>query len=385
MEQLKVWNCRFDEAENASEALNKLRQACREEEPFQVALLDYQMPEMDGVHLARQIKEDEQLAATRLLLLTSVPRRGDAARMMRAGFEAYLTKPIKQSHLYDALALVAGHKKEEQQPKAREKIITRHTINEVRRSKLRILLAEDNVVNQKVACRMLEKLGYRCDVAANGQEAVQALTNIPYHLIFMDCQMPEMDGYEATQKIRQMEQEQEEHTVIVAMTANAMPEDREKCLRAGMDDYISKPIKLDLLCQILDKYMGNRLSPGSKLERETKKSEGPIDLERLSQAAGEDPEFENELLELFLEDQQERVENLRDLIQQEDYPLLQREAHTLKGASANLGISSLQRAALLLETAVKEEKWGELQERAQVVETEFDRVSTFIQNRLKNS
>ena len=200
-------------------------------------------------------------------MLTSWGQAGDANRMKEAGFAAYLTKPARQTLLFDALATVWGAWKLAKPAD----LITRHSLAEARRAKpaptlagqsagaalsfrARVLVVEDNVVNQRIALRMLEKLGCRVDVAANGSEALEMTGTLPYDIVFMDCQMPVMDGYEATQRIRQREG-QNGHLPIVAMTANAMEGDRERCLAAGMDDYISKPIAKPTLVQALERHL----------------------------------------------------------------------------------------------------------------------------------
>jgi len=252
-EQLKSWGCDTEEAGDGPDALEKLRAAVEAGRPFQLALLDYQMPGMDGEVLAREIKADPKIAHTPLILATSVPRRGDSARMLEAGFDAYLTKPVKQSHLYDSIATVMGLQQKED-PATKRALITKHTLHEAARGRFKILVVEDNIVNQKVAALILEKAGYRCDVAANGKEAVEALSRIPYDLVLMDCQMPVMDGFEATAEIRKLDGEAR-HTTIIAVTAHAGKEDRERSLEAGMDDHITKPVSAKVLNEILEKYL----------------------------------------------------------------------------------------------------------------------------------
>jgi len=202
--------------------------------------------------LARAIKSDPLLATVPLVLLTSVSYRGGAGEARDAGFSAFLLKPIRQSQLYDCLAAVMGMASEP----SPTRLVTRHTLREAQAElRARVLVAEDNAVNQKLAVRMLEKLGCRVDVVANGLEAVEASARIVYHCIFMDCQMPEMDGYEATGVIRQREEHTGAHVPIIAMTANAMQGDRERCLAAGMDDYVSKPVQPRELGPMLQKWM----------------------------------------------------------------------------------------------------------------------------------
>ncbi|BFU89257.1 MAG: hypothetical protein NTAFB01_04440 [Nitrospira sp.] len=254
----------YQSAENGYQALECLRDAADRQAPFALAILDMQMPGMDGLELARRIKSEPAISATRLVLLTSVGQRGDAKAAQSAGIAAYLTKPIRQSLLYECLGLVLGSVPHAvaPTPQTGTTIITRYSLSEVQtRSRPLVLLVEDNPVNQKVAANMIEKLGYRVNVAANGREAVDSLASIPYALVFMDCQMPEMDGFEATRVIRKQEESlrpeggKPPHLPIVAMTANAMQEDRDRCLAVGMDDFLSKPVTSKSLAAVLDRWL----------------------------------------------------------------------------------------------------------------------------------
>ena len=262
-EQLRRWGLRNQCYPSGEEALTTLRQAHAAGDPYQIAILDHQIPGMDGETLGRAIKGDPLLRETVLVMLTSLGRRGDAERLTEAGFSAYLVKPVRSSQLLDALAAVWGGRT---QGKPIE-LVTRHTLAEAHAARpvaptteskiqhVRVLVAEDNVVNQRVAMRMLEKHGCRVDVAANGKEAVEMLETLPYDLIFMDCQMPEMDGFEATREIRRREEASGRHIPIIAMTANAMQGDQERCLEAGMDDYISKPVKPPIFQSVLGRWI----------------------------------------------------------------------------------------------------------------------------------
>jgi two-component system, sensor histidine kinase and response regulator len=253
------WGMSNGSAENGLQALDFLHRSVAEGRPYDLAILDMQMPEMDGMQLARSIKSDPALAHTRLILLTSMgPRKSSAWE--EAGFSASLSKPVRQSQLFDCIANVMGDSVGAILPSrtatpnvpSSAGSLPNGRVDEVAaviRPPL-ILVVEDNVVNQKVAVRMLEKCGYRADVAANGAEAVRAVSLIPYEIIFMDCQMPEMDGFEATAQIRLMDGP-ERRRAIIAMTANALQGDRERCLDAGMDDYLAKPIRtIDLVSAI---------------------------------------------------------------------------------------------------------------------------------------
>lgn len=253
-EQLRVWSCRTEEADNGLMALSMLTDAAAAGEPFKVAIIDHTLPGLDGGELAVKIKEDSSLSDTALILVTSIPERGDAATMEGRGIDAYLTKPVKRAYLCNAFATVLGEKEEEGSASKR-KLITRHTLNEATRGQGQILLAEDNPVNQKLAVCMLEKAGYSCDVAPNGLEALKAVEGKEYDLILMDCRMPEMDGLETTREIRTREEGKSRRIPIIAMTAEAMKGSRDLCIEAGMDDYIAKPISAPALYQMIKKHM----------------------------------------------------------------------------------------------------------------------------------
>jgi PAS domain S-box-containing protein len=280
-QQLTLWDITADEAEDGPQALEMMSRAVAQGRPYDFAILDFMLPSMDGMELASLLKAAPKLAATKLLLLTSAGCRGAGQLAREAGFDGYLTKPVRQAHLWGCLTRIMGRGSAD----TASALITRHTVAETQtRNRIPILVAEDNPVNQKLAVRLLEKLGYRADVAANGLEAVAAVNHIPYAAVLMDCQMPEMDGFEATKEIRrrevqlaaisrQLAEEQHgtgtrltthtqrlitAHIPIIAMTANAMQGDRERCLEAGMDDYISKPINPERLRALLMRWVPQR-------------------------------------------------------------------------------------------------------------------------------
>jgi CheY-like chemotaxis protein len=261
IELLKHWGCRYESAPEAQSALALLHEAARLNDPFLVALLDQQMPDMDGLELGRRIKGDPLLSSTLMIMITAQSQRGDATLLQQIGFAGYLPKPVRQSQLRDCIAIVLGRSNQttsNQTPENMEPLITRHTVAEIENRSIRILLAEDNLINQKVAQSILGKIGYKADIVANGLEAVRALKIINYDVVLMDCQMPEMNGFEATAVIRDPESNVLNHKVpIIAMTANAMKGDREICVAAGMDDYISKPVKKEELAALLEKWRGS--------------------------------------------------------------------------------------------------------------------------------
>ncbi|MDR4480236.1 MAG: PAS domain S-box protein [Nitrospira sp.] len=247
-------------AESGREALELAHAAAAMQKPFDLALIESHLSESDGFETARLLKQDPATADMRLVILTTIGRRGDGHTAHTLGIDAYLTKPLRQAQLLECLCLLLCNRAAVETPAHAEvtPLMTRHTLAETETAtKPCLLLAEDNPVNQKVACKMLEKLGYRVDVASNGQEAVAAHERSRYPLIFMDCQMPDVDGFEATALIRKMEG-RSAHTPIVAMTANAMQGDRERCLAAGMDDYVAKPIRPKDLQMVLDTWLHKR-------------------------------------------------------------------------------------------------------------------------------
>jgi PAS domain S-box-containing protein len=253
---LNHWGCRIESAVDAKSALVLMQEAVQAGDPFQLALLDQEMPEMDGLELARRIKADPLLESTMMIMITSMGQRGDSAILEQIGFDGYLSKPVRQSTLFDCISLVLARKSAAPgSPRLPQGIVTRFTVAEYAEHNTRILLAEDNIINQKVAQNILNKLGYKADVVANGIEAVRALELIHYDLVLMDCMMPEMNGFDATKAIRDQESKVLNHDIpIIAMTANAMQEDREQCLSAGMNDYLSKPVKKEELAAVLEKW-----------------------------------------------------------------------------------------------------------------------------------
>jgi CheY-like chemotaxis protein/HPt (histidine-containing phosphotransfer) domain-containing protein len=310
---------------------------------------------MDGEELAREIKGDPELAATGLVMMTSVGARGDAARMEKVGFAAYLVKPVRQSHFYDCLAAVvgpenrAGEGAEGEGGSPAGRIITRHTLAERARRRARILLAEDNLVNQKVALKALEKLGYSADTANDGAQALQAAREKRYDLILMDVQMPVMDGMEATRQIRDAHSGSLNPAVtIVALTAHAMAGDKERCLNMGMDDYLPKPIKAAELQEVISRWLTTGApGPESEPAAETMAvaeppAAGVFDEKVLLNVLEGDRESAAEIAKQYLQDVGGQVASLREAIQSGDADLVRERAHLLKGASASVGAQALR-------------------------------------------
>lgn len=255
-EYLKGWRCQYKSVESGKEALNMLKKAVEENDPFKIALIDMQIPEMSGEMLGRRIKETPQLENTLLIMSTSSGNHEEIARVKKIGFSAYLTKPVKHAQMFKCMKTVLGISRLKQDKKNKNQFITKYSLDNMEHSKHSILLVEDNMINQKLALKILQKLGLKADAAINGVEALKALEKTDYNLVLMDIQMPKMDGYECTRTIRDPESNVLNHNVpIVAMTANAMSGDRENCLNAGMDDYITKPIRINTLKTALQTYL----------------------------------------------------------------------------------------------------------------------------------
>ena len=251
-EQVASWGMICESADSGARALEVLRARSLQDQPFDLVLLDFQMPAMDGLMVAQAIKDDGAIPPPQIVLLTSSGQRIEPERAQALMIGATLTKPVRQSQLYDGIATALGKGREERPAAATRK---RRPLRRLARGAPRVLVAEDNQVNQKVAVHMLEGMGYRADVVGNGREAVEALSRIPYAAVLMDCQMPEMDGYEATAEIRNREGP-DQHTPIIAMTASAMRGDKERCLAAGMDDYLTKPVRSKEMAAVLARWTG---------------------------------------------------------------------------------------------------------------------------------
>ncbi len=355
---LKHWGCRHEVAADGAEGLTMLQEAATAGDPFRIAILDQEMPDMDGTDLGTRIKADSDISSTLLIMLTSIAQKGDAAILERIGFAGYLHKPVRQAQLYDCLelALVRDSNKDVGTPPP-QGIITRHIIAETGRPGVRILLAEDNIINQKVAQHMLKSIGYRVDVVADGQEAVRALKLINYDVVLMDCQMPVMTGFEATEAIRNVTSEVLNSAVpIIAMTANATLGDRERCLDAGMNDYLSKPVTKEKLAEMLEKW----LALDSVQVTQTLLDDGQISSHELFgkqwllERADGDVAFMRNILSETAQKLPLELEMLRLLCDGCDSSAIRLQAHSLKWLAANIGANALRDVCLRVEMAAKE-------------------------------
>ncbi len=355
--QLGAWGVRSEEAPDGPAALLALVRAKDAGDPFGAAILDMQMPGMDGAELARVIKADEALASTRLVLMTSLGERGYARQMEEIGFAAFLVKPARQSDIFDSLAAVLAGAAV---PRPERPIVTRHAIREMRRGAIRILLAEDNITNQQVALGILKRLGLRADTVTSGVEAITALETLPYDLVLMDVQMPEMDGLEATRHIRDPQSAVLRHEIpIIAMTAHAMQGDRERCLEAGMNDYVAKPISAQALADALERWLprDETVTPVPGLpalvvaaSAQRQEMDAPV-FDRVGMMARlmDDEALARIVVQGFLEDAPKQIGALRGYFEAGDVPGALRSAHTIKGASATVGGEALRAVAAEME------------------------------------
>jgi len=372
-------------ASSADEALALMRQAAMAGKPFEVALLDHQMPGCDGKKLGELIVGDATIKGARLILLTSSGQRGDGHTFADLGFAGYLLKPVTQRDLTDCLMLVLSSQAESWHLKS-QPIITRHALRSQRaQHKHRILLAEDNAVNQKVACRTLEKLGFRVDVAVDGQAAILAWESGRYDLILMDCQMPVVDGYEATRQIRSREKESGKHIPIVALTAHAMKGADAQCTAAGMDDYLSKPIDRAQLEATLDRWLNGSASteainPLAIAERPSE--DMPVDWVRLLDATDQDEELARELAVLFIDSGASSMQEIVVALDGGDYGKLGEKAHEIKGASANLQATATCAAAARLEVAARNGDTDQVPELTRQLKTEINRAFEYLRSRV---
>ncbi|TMA52135.1 MAG: response regulator [Deltaproteobacteria bacterium] len=375
---LTAWGMHSESAEDGAQGLELLRTAATGREPYKLAILDFWMPGMGGLELTRAIKANPTLAALKLVMLTSMGQRDEGQAALQAGIDAYLTKPVRQSQLFDCLATVMGQALKPGQPQPASWVTLQPGTAAPPQGRPLVLVADDNPVNQKLAVRLLEKLGYRADIVANGLEAIAALSRTSYAAVLMDCQMPELDGFAATKAIREREAAENAecgmrnaecgtqdssfiihhssllHMPIIAMTAHAMQGDEKRwCLEAGMDDYISKPIKPDALKVTLERWVSQ---PGTAEESRVQSLESRVqpptpafDLEEVLAWVEGDRELLSEMAALFLQECPKLLSNIKTALLHHDATALEHAAHRLKGSVGNFAALGVFEAARQLE------------------------------------
>ena len=326
-EILQSWHMRPAIANGAATAMAALKEAHATGQPFTLALLDCMMPEIDGFGLTEQILRDPNLAQTVLIMISSAGHGGFAARCREMGLAGYLSKPLKQSELFDAIVTALSQKpaaRPSAQPAARG----------LRRN-LRVLLAEDNPVNQRLAVKLLEKQGHQVVITGNGKEALAALEHDRFDFVLMDVQMPEMGGLEATELIRKREKTEGGHIPIIAMTAHALKGDRERCLEAGMDAYVAKPVQSRLLFEAIDGVIpaDPKTDSAEQMPTEEVNVDAKVfDYETALAMIDGDQELFQELATLFISESSGLLNQIHDALAQRDAKALERAAHSLKGS-----------------------------------------------------
>jgi CheY-like chemotaxis protein len=393
--QTSKWGMIPRGTQNAGQALEWLRSG----EMFDLAILDMQMPGMDGLMLAGEIRRLPAATAMPLVLLTSMGVRTDNPDFARVAFASCLTKPIKPAQLQEVLVRVASGAR---QPPRKEPVQAKLDPSLANRLPLRVLLCDDNVVNQKVALRLLQQMGYRSDLAANGVEALAALDRQPYDLIFMDVMMPEMDGLEATRLIRDRQLHKDKYPnykdpiIIIAMTASAMQGDRERCLAAGMDDYVAKPVRLEDVRRMVERWGATAHADGAKRPASVTEepaasaavsataakpaaAEPPVDMDRLLDFTSGDPANLRELVDLYLKQTQEQMGQIEAAIKSADAQELRRVAHSCAGASATCGMKKLAPMLRDLERMGMEQKLDAAPRLCQDAVDEFKRIRGFLE------
>lgn len=380
-----AWGMRNGTAASADEALKALHQAHLDANPVKVALIDQVLPDKTGLQLAGEISRDPAISATRLILVTPFDAPGLAEEAIKHGFSGYLTKPVRQSRLLNCLCeVVSGsrpiaHKTSEPAQVDDAKKTTRA-------NKL-ILVAEDHLINQQVTRLYLEQMGLQCQIVSNGEETIEALNNADYALILMDCQMPEMDGFDATRAIRKAETLTGRHIPIVAMTAHAISGDKERCLAAGMDDYLSKPVEPSELRSVLDKW----LSEEETAEKESGKREAssistdipePLDLEALLIKTGKNGTIK--LLSLFLSQPPSELYKLKNSIYSRDPAGTRVMVHALKSVFGALCARRLRTLLTDIDEAVVNEKWQSADRLSQDFETALTQLESSINEALES-
>ncbi|MBU2431315.1 MAG: response regulator, partial [Proteobacteria bacterium] len=400
---LNTLNINYEQAFDDTEALEMLKWSYDENQPFFLVIMETKEFDVTAEALGRKIRQDDMFKHTRLMLLTSIGKKGDAKRFEDAGFSAFLSKPVEGPLLLDAIKSVLSR------PVAQGAftlpIITKYSIVEKKKHLRHILIVDDIETNLLTARALIGKHGYQIDEARNGVIAVQKHKDNAYDLILMDCQMPEMDGFEATRRIREHEARLNKEPVpIIAMTGNAFESDRKKCLEAGMNDFIAKPVEPDMLKQVISAYLNNDSylpksvvddTPedfeslvnmavcGSEMDLSEQISETQVsaknsdtksfDREKLSERFGNDQELIEAVLEAFFLEAPELIDHIQTAVQNNDIETVRLKAHALKGSSANINAELLRQAALELETEAKNQKTELFAQRCAQLQDEYEK------------
>ncbi len=387
LDMLGGLGCHTGAVDNGTAALQELKDAAAKGSGFDVLLLDVEMPGMDGAETVRSISNDKTVRGVKVIALTTAEAPNGKAAIQVTGCTGCVAKPVRRSRLLSAIANTLLDEKGAGETPA-EPGPGEHSQMGIESGTIRILLAEDHPVNQKVAIAMLRKTGALVDVVDNGQRAVYAALSREYDIIFTDIQMPVMDGFEAARAIREAEKTEADHRVIIAMTAHAMPGDREKCLEAGMDDYITKPLRESELREMVEKWTdrqqdtGQDASAGVALPEPEKDDaapvvESPIDWATGLDRFGGDREFFLEVLSAFMEATEGQLKSLSEAIEKKDTEVVRREGHSIKGAARTLSADALADHAYSMEIIGKEKDLSKATEVFDALTAEFKRLAAY--------
>ena len=391
---LDGWRLRHHEVADGLQALSALRSAVAEGDPFQIAILDMHMPDMNGINLASKIKSEPSISNTLLVMLSSVRGEDESRTALGVGIETWLTKPVRKADLLSSLIEVTGRKPAYQDSDG--EAVAEQPDGNVTYQGICVLVAEDNSVNREVVKLMLKSLGCKADMAENGREAVELFSRKHYHLVLMDCQMPEMDGFEATRLMREIDAAQQsrgghQHTPIVALTAHAMDGHPERCIAEGMDDYLGKPFERNQLCSILDRWTGSPAASNQDTEGAAFAAPGtsasadqPPSLDNLLDKKALDairemesdslPNLVVQVVDLYLKDAPILMNSIVKSLEAGDAEQTFRVAHMLKSSSANIGAVSLATLCRELETGARTGKLSDFSNTVTKIEQQLAKV-----------
>jgi two-component system sensor histidine kinase/response regulator len=379
-EQLSAWRMQPTAVDGGESALEALHAAALRETPYDLAIVDLNMPDMDGIELGGRITADSRIPSPHLILLTSSDDP-DADAVKKAGFVATLTKPVHRSALYGCLANVMSS--DTQPPSVATTKPSRAAVPESPPpTRGNVLVVEDNEINQAVAVGFLAKIGYHSDVASDGLQALDMISKTPYHAVLMDCQMPVMDGYEATVELRRREGSAR-HMPVIAMTADALAENRDRCIAAGMDDFVAKPISRDAVASVLGRWVPETAASrpaagngGRERTEEDRQSVAESIRARMEELGGSDPDSDNaafaRIATMFIDQEQTEIEELADAIARQDADEIRQRAHRMKGASGSIGATAMSELCEELQVRGQENRLDGVAELLEDLRLEFD-------------
>lgn len=380
---------RCDAISRGQSALTMMKQAIITGEPYDVVFVERLLPDMDAFEFVRRVKQEAQLNHSKFVLVSTFDSTSRDDQAFREGFAEHIAKPMKQQQVISTLTAVLQGCPQPVEAEAQEQLVKNQIAPAVARGQRMVLVAEDNPVNQKVALLQLRELGFYGTVVANGREAFDVVRQADFDAVLMDVQMPEMDGFEATRRIREWEKSLGKHVPIIAMTASTGQREREKCLAAGMDDYLSKPVTYDNLDSVLYKWVesehAKNLSAGETImqeqARETESFEvpqtEPVDVKGLCELLGEEEAIE--VLQLFVNSTEELISQINDAASRKDARALKEAAHQLKGAASSVGANSIARTCLDLEVCAKNDDWSTVPTLNDGLALNFQNAKSYIQ------